>query len=234
MGTMVGPTRERAGLGRRHIMTPHALTLCRAALRSVRLVLDGSVRFPQGRLGDILEGPDSDAFVVYRETALVGNDDDAPERVVLVFAMQVTGRDVGETVRDVLFDPLANVATPFFVGMPGFRRKLWLAGERPGAFLELYEWASRADAERFVDVLESLLAPFEFAGSASFEVVDDDSIDAYVDARAVEWRDAARAGRPGRLGSLRPLVLVGIALAVVGYRYWRRRSRAEPSPVGVE
>jgi hypothetical protein len=203
-------------------MTPNTvLTLTRAALRSARYLLDGSVRFPRSRLGDVLQSPNGDAFVVYRETALTGHDD-APDRVVLVFTMEVRGRETGETVRDVLFDPLANVATPFFAGMPGFRRKLWLAGEHPGEFLELYEWASRADADAFVDLLESLLAPFDFAGSASFEVVDEESIDAYVDARAVEWRDATGQNR-SRRASLRRLALAAL-VAVGGYLVWRRRS----------
>ena len=219
-------------------MTPNtALTLTRAALRSARCLLDGSVRFPRERLGDVLESPTGDAFIVYRETALAGRDASS-DRVVLVFTMEVRGREAGETVRGVLFEPLANVATPFFAGMPGFRRKLWLAGERPGEFLELYEWASRADAEAFVELLESLLAPFDYAGSASFEVVDDDSIDAYVDARAVEWRDAA-SRRRSRRPSSRLLALVGTAalatvVAVGGYLVWKRRSPGVPTPTGVD
>ncbi len=217
-------------------MTPNtALTLTRAALRSVRYLLDGSVRFPRGRLGDVLESPTGDAFIVYRETALAGHDDASSDRVVLVFRMAVRGREAGETVRDVLFDPLANVATPFFAGMSGFRRKLWLAGERPGEFLELYEWASRADAEAFVELLEALLAPFDFAGSASFEVVDDDSIDAYCDARAVEWRDAA-GRRRSRRPSLRSLVAIAAIVAALGVAYLvrQRRSPDVPTPAGVD
>lgn len=208
------------------------LTLCRSALRSVRYLLDGRVRFPQDRLGDVLEIPGGDAFVVYRETTLrpaVGDASD--DGVVLVFRMQVPGREAGETLREVLFDPLANVATPFFAGMPGFRRKLWLAGERPGEFLELYEWASTEDADRFVAVLQSLLAPFDFAGSASFEVVEDDSIDEYVVARSVSWRDAVtrRTGRTGRARrqSVGIALLVATVVFVAAYLAWRDSSRAE-------
>lgn len=206
------------------------LTLLRSALRSAGHLLGGRVRFPQDRLGDVLEMPDGDTFVVYRETRLdptVG--DSSGDGVVLVFRMRTIDRAAGETVRDVLFDPLANVATPFFVGMPGFRRKLWLASERPGEFLELYEWASRADANRFVAVLESLLDPFEVAVSASFEVVDDDSVDEYVAARTVSWRDAAARQRGGRRWqrSARIALLVATAVLVVGYLTWRRRSRTE-------
>jgi hypothetical protein len=207
-------------------MTRHVHTLLWAAVRSVRHLLGGRVQFPRERLGDVLESPDGDSFVVYRETALGSDDvDRSGDPVVLVFRMSVSGREAGESVRDVLFDPLANVATPFFVGMPGFRRKLWLAGSRPGEFLELYEWESRADAERFVDALQSLLAPFDAAGSASFEVVDDDSVDAYVDRHAVQWRSGSdRDGSRSRI-SVAGTVAVVVGAVVVGVLLWKRRSR---------
>ncbi|MFT4923373.1 MAG: hypothetical protein ACI8XM_002599 [Haloarculaceae archaeon] len=175
-------------------MIGNLLTLGRSAVRATRYLLDGRVRFPQDRLGDALELPDGNTFVVYRETALSSDTVPSGDGVVLVFRMEVTDPEAGETLREVLFDPFANVATPFFAGMPGFRRKLWLAGQRQGEFLELYEWASREDADRFVAVLESLLAPFDFAGSASFDVVEDDSVDEYVASRAVEWRDEDDSG----------------------------------------
>jgi hypothetical protein len=195
----------------------HVRTLVRAALRSLRYLLGGRVRFPQRRLGDLLETPDG-TYLVYRETELRSSAVDASEdRVVLVFRMDVTLPETGEPVREVLSDPLANVATPFFAGMPGFRRKLWLAGERPGAFLELYEWASAEDARRFVAVLQWLLDPFDFAGSASFEVVEDDTVDDYVATHAVAWREATRRGgdtSPRRRPSLRLFVLFVVAVAV--------------------
>jgi len=208
-------------------MTPRtALTLGLSALRSVRYLLAGRIRFPQERLGDVLETPDGDAFVVYRETALRPIAEDPFEGgVVLVFRMRTSGRTVGERLRDVLFDPLANVATPFFAGMPGFRRKLWLAGERPGEFLELYEWATAADADRFVAALESLLAPVDFAGSASFEMIAEDTIDEYVATHAVSWRDVARRRRRGRRRRAAGLVLAAAVASIAAYLAWRRRSR---------
>ena len=210
----------------------NTLTFSSSAVRSARYYLTGRIRFPRERLGDVLEMPDGDTFIVYRETVLQPAAQDAPQPgVVLVFAMQVPDRTAGTTLRGVLFDPLANVATPFFAGMPGFRRKLWLAGEFPGEFLELYEWAGAEDAERFVTVLRSILDPFDFAGSVSFEVVTEDSIDEYVDARSISWRDeVAREGGRGRrrrsVGIGLIVVFVVFIVFVTSYLAKNRRSRA--------
>ena len=203
-------------------MTRNLLMLGRSVARATRHLFDGRVRFPRDRLGDVLELPAGDTFVVYRETVLRPTTAPPGDGVVLIFRMRVTDPGPGETLRDILFDPLANVATPFFVGMPGFRRKLWLAGERSGEFLELYEWATEDDADRFVAVLQSLLAPFDFAGTASFEVVTDDSVEEYVAARAVEWRDAsAHATRLRRRSSVLAAAVLCAVAAVAGYLVWK-------------
>jgi len=200
-----------------------ALVFVNALLRSVGYLLRGRIEFPRDRLGDVLELPDDGRFVCYRETtlrpAVAGARDDG---VVLVFGLRGADRATGATIRSVLFDPAANVATPFFAGMPGFRRKLWLAGAREGEFLELYEWATVEDAERFVDVMQSLLDPFGFLGSATFEIVDDDTVDEYVAARLLSWEDR-RESEPTEPRWRRP-ALLGLLLLIVGYLVWRGRS----------
>jgi len=206
-----------------------ALVFLKSLLRSVGYLLGGRIRFPQTRLGSVLELSDGDRFVLYRETALQPAVGDArDDGVVLVFRLRGADRPTSETLRSVLFDPVANVATPFFAGMPGFRRKLWLAGTQDGEFLELYEWATAEDADRFVAVMQSLLAPADFLGTATFEIVDDDTVDEYVAARSLSWDSERRDARPARGRWRRPAVL-GVAVIVLlalGYLAWRDRSRA--------
>ena len=70
-------------------MTPKtALVLLRSLLRSVGSLLGGRIRFPQHRLGSVLELPDGDRFVLYRETALRSAAAGASDGVVLVFRLQ--------------------------------------------------------------------------------------------------------------------------------------------------
>lgn len=205
------------------------LTFAWAAIRSVQYLLTGRVQFPRDRLGDVLEMSDGDTFVAYRETVLDRPEEDtSDDGVILVFEVDVTNRTKGAALREVLFDPFANVATPFFIGMSGFRRKLWFAGERPGEFLELYEWATVEDAELFADVLGSVLEPFAFAGRASFDVVADGSVDEYVAARSPAWidgseNDESRIYRWRSVG----LSLLFLATIVVAYLAARREAAAD-------
>lgn len=194
----------------------HAITLGRAAFRATQRFLDRRIRFPRARLGNVLEFADGETFVLYRETMLETAAAPSDDRVVLLFRLEVSDPETGTILRAILFDPLANVATPFFAGLPGFRRKLWLAGERRGEFLELYEWASKADAERFVDVLAWLLAPFTFLASPRFEIVEDNSVDEYVAGRAVEWRQESKRARQLRRRSeiCSAMLVIGFAVAL--------------------
>jgi len=202
-----------------------ALVFVTALLRSVGHLLGGRIRFPRHRLGDVLELPDGGRFVCYRETALQSTvTDKRGDGVVLVFGLQGAEGPTDATLRSVLFDPVANVATPFFAGLPGFRRKLWLAGTQDGEFLELYEWATAEDAERFVDVMRSLLEPLGFLGTATFEIVDDDTVDEYVAARLLSW-EAQHESRPTR--RWRRAAVLGLLLLVVGYLVWRGRFDAD-------
>src|SRR6056297_3650385 len=101
-----------------------ALVFVTALLRSVGHLLGGRIRFTRHRLGDVLELPDGGRFVCYRETALQSTvTDTRGDGVVLVFGLQGAEGPTDATLRSVLFDPVANVATPFFAGLPGFRRK---------------------------------------------------------------------------------------------------------------
>jgi hypothetical protein len=199
------------------------LVFLTALVRSVGYLLRGRIEFPRGRLGDVLELSGGGRFVCYRETALQPAATDArDDGVVLVFGLAGADRETGATIRSVLFDPAANVATPFFAGMPGFRRKLWLAGTEESEFLELYEWATVEDAERFVDVMRSLLDPFGFLGTATFDIVEDDTVDEYVAARMLSWEERRESKPTGRQWR-RPAVL-GLLLLIGGYLAWRVRA----------
>ncbi len=194
-------------------------TLGVAAVRSIEHLVGDRVVYPTDRLEDVLVDPDGRKYTVFRETALEPAEDETRTGgVVLVFRMSVLTRTLGTKARIALYNRLANVATPFFAGMPGFRRKLWLSGDRAGEFLELYEWASEEDAARLVTVLQSLLGPFDELGAASYQIVEAESIDTFVDQSGFTWQHDLAHTDAGR--RLRRFGLV-VAILVAGYVAWR-------------
>jgi hypothetical protein len=90
------------------------------------------------------------------------------------------------------------VTTPFFVGVRGFRSKLWMVDPATGDFAGLYEWddavSARAYAERLARVLRALSAP----GSVSYELVEGLTVEDYLASRADDdvSVDAAAPARP--------------------------------------
>ncbi len=197
-----------------------AQALLVAALRSVAIVAVDGIDFPTKRIDSTLTAPDGTSFAVFRETARPEGDT-ASDGVTLVFRFAITRRPLAGVARFALYHRLANVASPFFVGMSGFRRKLWLAGDDHGTYLELYEWASESDAEAFVDVLQGLLGPLDAAGWATYEIVDAPSIDAFVADSDYTWeRD-----EPDRRRRYAPIIFALIGVLVLGYVVARRRFR---------
>lgn len=184
------------------------LTLVRSVGRFFARGLGRRIGFPVDRLGYVLEAHDGERYRLYRETRLSGAR--GTDGAVVNFRLSVPDDAMAAGLRSVLFDPLSNVFTPLFAGLPGFRRKLWLAGS-DDEFLELYEWDTRVDAERFVETFRVLLRPFEFLGSASFEISEENTIEAFVRARSMGWRRDG-TGPPAKSRAVTAAVVAGAVL----------------------
>jgi hypothetical protein len=72
------------------------------------------------------------------------------------------------------------VTTPFFVGLPGFRSKLWMVDPATGDFAGLYEWDDRATAHAYAEGLAKVLRLLSSAGSVSYELTEGVDLDDYL------------------------------------------------------
>ncbi|MFB6312229.1 MAG: hypothetical protein ABEH64_13730 [Salinirussus sp.] len=179
--------------------------LIQAARRFFGHGLGRRVRFPVDRLGYVLETSGGERYRLYRETRL-DRARDTGEGAVVSFRLSVPSDSLAAGLRSALFDPISNIATPFFAGQPGFRRKLWLAGS-DGEFLELYEWDSQEDAERFVETLQSVLRPFELLGTAKFEITENATVEEFIRGSSMGWDGSAR--KPPMKSRLATAAVVG-------------------------
>jgi hypothetical protein len=136
-----------------------------SALRASVSLLQGRAHFPSALVGRQVQ-LDGRQFVVFRQV-IVDRPGAAAESAGAVFIprFRLSG-----------MSPRANerfswLPIPFFIGLPGFRSKLWLVARDTGEFAGIYEWDKPEDAERYA---RSFAAHFMTAraepGSVSFRV----------------------------------------------------------------
>ena len=105
------------------------------------LLLAGGVSFPKARLDEVIELEDGRRFRIFRQ-ALVDRGAEGPaEGVFRVWFHSRTS--AGFTMF------YSSFMVPFFLGMPGFRSKLWLVNDATGDFGGIYKWESMEDAGRY-------------------------------------------------------------------------------------
>ena len=79
-----------------------------------------------------------------------------------------------------LFRVICIVTTPFFVGLPGFRSKLWMVDPETGDFAGLYEWDDAATARAYADGLSRVLRVLSAPASVSYELVAGSTVAEYL------------------------------------------------------
>jgi len=72
------------------------------------------------------------------------------------------------------------VTTPFFVGLPGFRSKLWMVDPATGDFAGLYEWDDATTARAYAEGLSRVLRLLSAPGSVGYELVEGTTVAEYL------------------------------------------------------
>jgi hypothetical protein len=123
---------------------------------------------------------DDHVFVTFRETVVTGprRADVAPAVLQPRFRLRAVG--CPGSLRHRLFRRVCIVTTPFFVGLDGFRSKLWMYDPATGTYAGLYDWDDPAAAAAYAEGLCRLLRLLSKPGSVSYELVDDLDVDAYL------------------------------------------------------
>jgi hypothetical protein len=106
-------------------------------------LLTGRLRFPRGRIGDIVSLPEGTRGRVFRQAIYTPAGDPGQPRARFHVRFHVAGMSPRI---NILFSLLP---IPFFAGLPGFRGKLWLLDGATGDFHGLYAWQTVADAEAY-------------------------------------------------------------------------------------
>jgi hypothetical protein len=114
----------------------------RSFLQFWKVVFQGRVRFPSGRVGTHIFLDDG-KWMVLRELVITQCGVSSGPEIVFRPRFHVKG-----------MSPKVNewfswLPIPFFAGLPGFRRKLWLLDPVSGDFSGYYEWQTVDDANNY-------------------------------------------------------------------------------------
>ena len=113
-------------------------------VRAIGYLLLGRLVFPRDRIGEVFQAEDSREFTVFRQIIIKPVPGQA-ERPGALF--QVRFRVANMTpAQNKIFSLLP---IPFFIGLPGFRTKLWMVDEASGDCQGVYEWDTVQDAENY-------------------------------------------------------------------------------------
>lgn len=132
------PNNSGSKIEKEEIVEPRALP---TYARGFWLLFCGRFRFPKARLGETVTIEDGRTFRVFKHVVRKESGLRAVEGVFRVWFHSRTSK------KFTMF--YTNLMMPFFLGMRGFRSKLWLVNDASGDFGGIYEWDTVEDAGRY-------------------------------------------------------------------------------------
>jgi hypothetical protein len=123
-------------------MTPSSLSSNASFFNFHQSLFTGRVHFPRTHVNRVVLLDDG-SWRVFRELVVDAPPGTPPAEAVFRPRFHVKG--MSPTVNQWF----SWLPIPFFAGLPGFRRKLWLVDPVSGDFSGYYEWQTPEDAEAY-------------------------------------------------------------------------------------
>jgi hypothetical protein len=148
---------------------------------AARDLATGRTHCVRDRVGAELTMADGRRYVPFRHTRKVEScwSGGSPPAVLLP-RFRLPGFDPRRRWLHALFRVVCIVTTPFFVGLPGFRSKLWMVDPGTGDFAGLYEWDDAATATAYAEGLSRVLRLLSVPGSVTYDVTAATTVDDYL------------------------------------------------------
>lgn len=142
---------------------------------AARDLISGRTRCTSALVGDRLTMSDGRTYVVFRHTHVLDGKDAAHRSTdtapaVLQPRFRLAPLPPQRRRLHALFRVVCIVTTPFFVGLRGFRSKLWMVDPDTGEFAGLYEWDDAESAGAYAEGLARVLRVLSVRGSVSYEL----------------------------------------------------------------
>lgn len=144
-------------------MKPNPL---KSFFRANAYLLSGRLYFSRERVGEKILMEDKTKFTIFREAHLdpPGLKSNPPgARFVVRFHVEGMSPKVNKI--------FSLFTIPFFVGLKGFRSKLWLLDEMGGDWMGIYEWQTVEDAKSYSESFAMrFMTKRSVPGSVSFNI----------------------------------------------------------------
>jgi hypothetical protein len=147
-------------------MTHQSPTPLYSLFHFVHAVFQNRVRFPEDLVGQRITLDDGD-WLVFREMLVDPPAGTPPAEAIFRPRFHVKG------MSSKVNQWFSWLPIPFFAGLPGFRRKLWLVDPVSGDFSGYYEWQRPEDANAYAQSFAMrFMAGRSIPGSVSARVLE--------------------------------------------------------------
>jgi len=160
----------------------------RSFLNTLSYLLHRRLHFPKERQGEGLTMADGQTFTIFRQVRV----DPAPgqpqnPQATLTVRFQVANMTARQ---NELFSLLPM---PFFIGLPGFRSKLWTVNIQTGVSQGVYRWDTAEDAENYANSFAMrFMTRRSVPGSVSWQIIPNQVAEEESDSRPQSADGAAR------------------------------------------
>lgn len=139
-------------------------------------VSSGRVHFSEEYIGQTLTMEDGKEFVVFRRLKISDEKDISKDRAV--FKVRFQFKSLGLPINK----RLSMIPAPFLIGMKGFREKYWTFDEKSGFFQGIYQWESKAFAEKYPDsFIFKLMTKRSAPGTLAYEIMPATDLSEYIE-----------------------------------------------------
>ena len=135
-------------------------------LKTIGYIIKGRLHFPRHRIGESVTMEDGDNFTIFRHVVVSPSSNQGePPHAVFRVRFRIENMSPQQNKRFSL------IPIPFFIGLPGFRSKLWMTNETTGFNQGVYEWNTIQDAHNYANSFAmKFMEKRSVPGSISYQI----------------------------------------------------------------
>lgn len=142
-------------------------------LNTINLFLRRKVHFSREKIGKVIVTEDNEEFVIFREDKVNAKID---KPAVFKVKFLLSGMEPKNNIR------FSWLPVPFFIGLPGFKAKVWTLNYKNNYFQGIYEWKNQGYAEKYSKSFAyKFMSSRSMQGTVSFEIIPNSTLEEYLE-----------------------------------------------------